>query len=62
MQGAGRSNCIFLLGVVFSAVACGEDRNTLILTTPALSSGLQQLLLSNPGGGSVSLDTAFLTH
>jgi hypothetical protein len=36
-----------------------KDKNTLTFTTPALSSGAQQLILTNPGGESVSLDAAF---
>jgi len=39
-----------------------KDRNTLTLTTPALSSGPQQLVLTNPDGESVSLDAAFLAQ
>lgn len=35
------------------------DMNTLTLTTPALSSGAQQLVLTNPDGESVYLDAAF---
>jgi hypothetical protein len=36
-----------------------KDRNTLILTTAAMSAGSQQLVLTNPDGKSVSLDAAF---
>lgn len=39
-----------------------KDMNTLSLTTPALSSGPQQLVLTNPDGESVSLDVAFLAQ
>jgi hypothetical protein len=39
-----------------------KDKNTLIFTTPALSSGAQQLILTNPEGESVSLDAAFLAQ
>jgi IPT/TIG domain len=35
------------------------DMNTLILTTPPLAAGPQQLLLTNPDGESVALDSAF---
>ena len=41
------------LSVVF------KDKNTLTCTTPALPSGAQQLVLTNPDGESVSLDAAF---
>jgi hypothetical protein len=44
------------LAVVF------KDKNTLSVTTPALSSGAQQLVLTNPDGESVSLDAAFLAQ
>jgi len=36
-----------------------KDINTMILTTPAMSTGAQQLVLTNPGGETVSLDAAF---
>jgi hypothetical protein len=35
------------------------DMNTLTFSTPALSAGAQQLILSNPDGEAVSLDAAF---
>ncbi|HWY09531.1 MAG TPA: IPT/TIG domain-containing protein [Candidatus Acidoferrales bacterium] len=39
-----------------------KDKNTLTIITPALSSGAQQLVLTNPDGESVSLDAAFVTQ
>ena len=36
-----------------------KDKNTMTVTTPTLSSGAQQLVLTNPDGESVSLDAAF---
>ncbi|HXC46976.1 MAG TPA: IPT/TIG domain-containing protein [Candidatus Sulfotelmatobacter sp.] len=39
-----------------------QDKNTLTFTTPALSSGAQQLALTNPDGESVSLDAAFVAQ
>jgi hypothetical protein len=42
-----------------SASVSLTDGNTLILTTPAMSAGPQQLVLTNPDGESVSLDSAF---
>jgi hypothetical protein len=39
-----------------------KDKNTLTYTTPALSSGAQQLVLTNPDGESVSLDAAFVAQ
>ncbi len=39
-----------------------KDVNTLVFTAPALSAGAQQLVLSNPGGESVSLDAAFVAQ
>jgi hypothetical protein len=38
------------------------DLNTLTLTTPAINTGPQQLVLTNPDGESVSLDAAFLAQ
>ena len=45
-----------------SAAASFKDMNTLILTTPALPAGPQQLVLSNPDGETVSLDAAFVAQ
>jgi len=39
-----------------------NDMNTLALTTPPLTPGPQQLVLTNPDGESVSLDAAFVAH
>jgi hypothetical protein len=39
-----------------------KDQNTLTFVTPALTSGAQQLVLSNPDGESVSLDAAFVAQ
>jgi hypothetical protein len=45
-----------------TATASLQDMNTLIITTPALPAGPQQLVLTNPDGESVSLDAAFLSQ
>jgi hypothetical protein len=42
-----------------SATVTLKDMNTLILITPAVSPGGQQLVVTNPDGESVSLDAAF---
>lgn len=39
-----------------------KDMNTLTFTTPALSSGSQQIVLTNPDGESAALDAAFLVQ
>jgi IPT/TIG domain len=39
-----------------------KDMNTLTFTTPAVTSGAQQLVVTNPDGESVSLDVAFLAQ
>ena len=39
-----------------------KDNNTLTFTTPALSSGPQQLVVTNPDGESVSLDAVFVAQ
>jgi hypothetical protein len=38
------------------------DMNTLTLTTPALTSGLQQIVITNPDGTSYALDAAFTAN
>jgi IPT/TIG domain len=45
-----------------SAAITQKDMNTLVLTTPALPAGWQQLVLTNPDGETVSLDAAFLAQ
>jgi len=45
-----------------SAAVTWKDANTLTLTTPAVSAGPQQLILTNPDGESVSFDAAFLAQ
>jgi len=45
-----------------SANVTFKDANTLLMTTPVLSAGPQQLILSNPDGESVSLDAAFVAQ
>ncbi|HTB92396.1 MAG TPA: IPT/TIG domain-containing protein, partial [Candidatus Sulfotelmatobacter sp.] len=45
-----------------TVAAVFKDKNTLTLTTPALSSGAQQLVLTNPDGESVSLEGAFVAQ
>jgi hypothetical protein len=36
--------------------------NTLTVSTPALTAGAQQLVISNPDGETVTLDAAFLAQ
>ncbi|HXR33100.1 MAG TPA: IPT/TIG domain-containing protein [Verrucomicrobiae bacterium] len=45
-----------------SANVTFKDKNTLLMTTPVLSAGPQQLILSNLDGESVSLDAAFVAQ
>jgi hypothetical protein len=45
-----------------SANVTFKDANTLLMTTPVLSAGSQQLILSNPDGESVSQDAAFVAQ
>jgi hypothetical protein len=45
-----------------SASVTFKDTNTLTVTTPALTTGAQQLVISNPDGETVSLDAAFLAQ
>lgn len=45
-----------------SAAVTFQDMNTLLITTPAVSSGAQRLIVTNPDGESVSLDAAFVAN
>lgn len=45
-----------------SAAVTFKDMNTLTFTTPALSLGPQQIVLTNPNGDPYSLDAAFLAQ
>jgi hypothetical protein len=62
VRGSGFQNGIkAMLGGKPAAVTL-KDQNTLLLTTPGVPTGPQQLLLSNPDGESVSLDAAFIAQ
>jgi hypothetical protein len=62
VRGSGfQSGVTATLGGKAATVAL-TDMNTLILTTPALAAGPQQLVLTNPDGESVSLDAAYVTQ
>jgi len=39
-----------------------KDMNTLALTTPTLSRGAQQLVITNPSGETAALDAAFIAN
>ena len=39
-----------------------KDSNTLLVVTPALTAGPQQITLTNPDGETVSLDAAFIAN
>jgi hypothetical protein len=45
-----------------SAIVKIKDMNTLVLTTPSVPAGAQQLVLTNPDGESVALDVAFIAQ
>jgi IPT/TIG domain len=45
-----------------SATVAFKDANTLILTTPTLPPGPQQLVLTNPDGQTLSFDSAFTAN
>jgi len=62
VRGSGFQNGIKATLGGKSASITVKDMNTLVLTTPALVSGLQQLVLTNPDGESVSFDAAFLAQ
>ena len=39
-----------------------KDANTLLVVTPSLTPGSQQIAISNPDGETVSLDAAFIAN
>ena len=43
-----------------AAAANVKDMNTVTVVAPTLSPGMQQIVITNPDGESVSLDAAFL--
>jgi len=45
-----------------SASVTFKDANTLLVTTPSLTAGPQQIVVANPDGESVSLDAAFIAN
>ncbi|HYT23659.1 MAG TPA: IPT/TIG domain-containing protein [Candidatus Polarisedimenticolia bacterium] len=45
-----------------SASVTFKDANALLVVTPALNSGSQQIIITNPDGESVSLDAAFTAN
>jgi hypothetical protein len=45
-----------------SAVVTFKDQNTLIITTPPLSTGSQRVTITNPDGENASLDAAFVAN
>jgi len=45
-----------------SASVTFKDINTLLVVTPALTPGPQQIIIANPDGESVSLDDAFTAN
>ncbi len=59
VRGGGfQSGITAMLGGKSASVSL-TDMNTLVLTTPAVAAGPQQLVLTNPDGETVSLDDAF---
>ncbi len=45
-----------------AVAATFKDMNTLLLVTPAVAAGAQQMVLTNPDGESVALDAAFVAQ
>lgn len=62
VRGSGFQNGIKAALGGKSASVTLTDMNTLTLTTPAMSAGPQQLVLTNPDGENVSLDAAYLAQ
>ena len=60
IRGSGfQSGALVTFGGKSAAVTL-RDENTLIVTSPALSTGSQRVTITNPDGETVSLDAAFL--
>lgn len=62
IRGSGFANGLKATLSGRSARVTLKDMNMLVLTTPSLLLGWQQLVLTNPDGESVSLDAAFLAQ
>jgi IPT/TIG domain len=62
LRGSGFSSGINVTFGGKAARASFKDMNTLVITTPAMVAGPQQLVLTNPDGESVSLDAAFIAQ
>lgn len=62
IRGSGfQSGATVTIGGKTAAVTF-KDMNTLTVTTPALSAGPQQIVITNPDGESVTLDAAFVAN
>jgi IPT/TIG domain len=62
LRGSGFSSGINVTFGGKAASASFKDMNTLVITTPAMVAGPQQLVLTNPDGESVSFDAAFIAQ
>ena len=62
IRGSGFQSGITLTIGGKQAAVTFKDVNTLTFTTPALSAGPQQIVLTNPNGESYSLDASFLAQ
>ena len=62
IRGSGFQNATTLTINGKSATVTFKDANTLLVTTPSLSPGPQQITFTNPDGESVSLDAAFIAN
>lgn len=62
IRGSGfQSGALVTIGGKSAAVTF-KDKNTIIVTTPALSAGSQRVTITNPDGQTVSLDAAFVAN
>lgn len=62
LRGSGFVNGIEVRLGGKSANVTWKDMNTVTFATPAVSLGLQKLVITNPDGESASLDAAFLAQ
>jgi DNA-binding beta-propeller fold protein YncE len=62
IRGSGFQNATTLTINGKSASVTFKDANTLLVTTPSVTAGPQQIVITNPDGESVSLDAAFIAN
>jgi IPT/TIG domain len=62
IRGSGFQSATTLTVNGKAASATFKDANTLLVVTPSLTPGSQQIIIANPDGETVSLDAAFIAN